>query len=238
MDGEASLEELSEVRHLVVYGDFNCPWSYLASRRAALLSTDGLQIDWRAVEHAPLQDGVTENATHRFENLRGEMEEAQALLLPGEPLPFALAGFLPHTGAAVAAYAEAYATGASATVRALLFEALWLHSLDLDDPGVVHTLVVDAIRTQPPTGHPLARWEYDAWPTANSTPTTSARLRMTWADEWRAIGAGTIPAILINGLSPIVGVGAVEWLGRQLLSRGIVPPLNGAHQEHSYAAKW
>jgi hypothetical protein len=113
------------VRHLVVYGDFNCPWSYLASRRAALLATAGLQIDWRAVEHAPPQNAATEDTSNRFADLRGEMEEVQALLLPGELLPFALAGFLPHTRAAIAAYAEAYATGASAAVRALLFEALW-----------------------------------------------------------------------------------------------------------------
>jgi len=36
----------------VVYGDFNCPYSYLASQRADLLSRAGaLMVDWRAVEH-------------------------------------------------------------------------------------------------------------------------------------------------------------------------------------------
>jgi hypothetical protein len=159
-------------------------------------------------------------------------------LLPGERLPFALAGFLPHTRAAVAAYAEAYATGASAAVRVLLFEALWLHSLDLADPSVVHTLVVDAIRTQPPSGHPLAQWEYDAGATARSRQTTASRLCTTWAEEWRAIGHGTVPVILINGLSPIVGMEAVEWLGRQLLDRGLVPMSERAHEQRSYLAKW
>ena len=38
---------------VVVYGDFNCPWSYLASRRAAVLAEDGVDVDWRAVEHEP-----------------------------------------------------------------------------------------------------------------------------------------------------------------------------------------
>jgi hypothetical protein len=166
------------------------------------------------------------------------MEEVQALLLPGELLPFALAGFLPHTRAAIAAYAEAYATGASAAVRALLFEALWLHSLDLADPSVVHTLVVDAIRTQPQSGHPLAHWEYDAGATADSLHTTAARLSATWAEEWRAIGRGTVPVILINGLSPIVGTEAVEWLGRQLLNRGLVPMSERMHEQRSYLAKW
>lgn len=213
----------AEVRHIVVYGDFNCPWSYLTSRRAALLATNGLQIDWRAVEHAPLQDAATEDACHRFEDLRSEIEEVEAHLLPGELLPFALAGFLPHTRAAIRAYAEAYASGASARVRPLLFEALWMHSLDLADPSVVHTLVVDAIRTQPPSGHPLGQWEYDAGATGDSIHTTAARLTGTWAREWRTIAHGTVPVILINGLDPLLGREAVDWLGNQLLSRGLVP---------------
>jgi hypothetical protein len=237
VNGQTLPEDLSEVRHLVVYGDFNCPWSYLASRRAALLSSRGLQIDWRAVEHAPVQVETTEDTSNGFEDLRDELEEVQALLLPGEELPFALAGFLPHTRAAVAAYAEAYATGASAAVRTLLFEALWLHSLDLADCSVVHTLVVDAIRTQPPSGHPLARWEYDAGATPDSRHTTADRLSATWAEEWRSISQGTVPVVLINGLTPIVGTEAVEWLGRQLLSRG--PVASGrTHEQRPYFAMW
>lgn len=203
-----------------------------------LLSANGLQVDWRAVEHAPLQDGTTEDTSDRFGDLRAEMGEVEAFLLPGEQLPFALAGFLPHTPAAVAAYAEAYATGASAVVRALLFEALWLHSFDLADPSVVHTLVVDAIRTQPPSGHPLARWEYDAGGTTDSRHTTASRLCTRWADEWRAVGHGTVPVILINGLSPVVGTEAVEWLGREQMDRGLVPMSGRAHEQRSYMAKW
>ena len=236
--GQAPPDDRSEVRHVVVYGDFDCPWSYLASRRAVLLSATGLQVDWRAVEHAPLPDGITEDTSHRFEDLRAEMGEVEAFLLPGEQLPFALAGFLPHTRAAVAAYAEAYATGASAVVRSLLFEALWLHSFDLADPSVVHTLVVDAVRTQPPSGHPLARWEYDAGATTDARHTTAFRLSTAWAEEWRAIGRGTIPVILINGLSPIVGTEAVEWLGRELLDRGLVPMSGRGHEQRSYMVKW
>ena len=39
---------------LVVYGDFNCPFSALASARVAVLEDRGLaEIDWRGVEHAP-----------------------------------------------------------------------------------------------------------------------------------------------------------------------------------------
>lgn len=223
VDGSEPVEDLTEVRHVIVYGDFNCPWSYLASRRAALLSTNGLQVDWRAVEHAPLEDLTAVDPSDRFENLRSEMEDVEALLLPGELLPFALAGFLPHTHAAITAYAEAYATGASARVRAILFEALWLHSLDLADPSVVHTLVVDAIQSQRPAGHPMAHWEYDSEPSTNSSRTTAARLAGTWAMEWSAISHGTVPTVLVNGVDPILGVAAVDWLGRQLANWRLIP---------------
>jgi 2-hydroxychromene-2-carboxylate isomerase len=202
-------------RHLVIYGDFDCPWSYLASRRAAMLSAKGARVDWRAVEHAPAQDG-TDDMSHRFEELRTEIGQVEASLLTGEQFPFALAGFLPHTRAAVAAYAEAYATGASAVVRALLFDALWLHSLDLADRSVVHTLVVDAVRTQPPYGQALARWEYEGG-AADAIHETAAELAATWDQEWRALSHGVVPLILIEGVKPLCGVQAVAWLGQQLL---------------------
>ncbi len=37
---------------VIVYGDFNCPYSYLASQRADLIACGGVAaVDWRAVEH-------------------------------------------------------------------------------------------------------------------------------------------------------------------------------------------
>src|SRR5438309_11493539 len=39
---------------LVIYGDFNCPFSALASDRAARLEATGrVVVEWRAVEHDP-----------------------------------------------------------------------------------------------------------------------------------------------------------------------------------------
>ena len=38
---------------LIVYGDFNCPFSALASARVGYLERHGFaDVDWRAVEHA------------------------------------------------------------------------------------------------------------------------------------------------------------------------------------------
>ena len=37
---------------LTIYGDFNCPFSALASARAdVLLAAGGYEIDWRAIQH-------------------------------------------------------------------------------------------------------------------------------------------------------------------------------------------
>jgi 2-hydroxychromene-2-carboxylate isomerase len=37
---------------VIIYGDFNCPYSYLASQRADRLARGGIaRVDWRAVEH-------------------------------------------------------------------------------------------------------------------------------------------------------------------------------------------
>ena len=39
---------------LVLYGDFNCPYSYLASTRVdVLLERQIAEVEWRAVEHDP-----------------------------------------------------------------------------------------------------------------------------------------------------------------------------------------
>jgi hypothetical protein len=138
--------------HVVVHGDFSCPWSYLASRRATVLAADEVQIDWRAVERDPVRWGRPSDAAERFGRLRDEMDGVAAALLPGEKLPSALAGILPHTRAAVTGYAEAYGAGLSAQVRHPLFEALWLHGVDLADARVVRTLLVDVVRRRW-TGH-------------------------------------------------------------------------------------
>lgn len=208
------------VGRIVLYGDFNCPWSHLASRRAAVLAADGVDVDWRAVEHQPWQPGT--DGAARFAGLREELDRVLAALLPGEQLPYSLAGFLPFTRAATSGYAEAYAAGVAVRVRDLLFEAYWMHAVDLGDAEVVHTLLVDAIRSGSSASEVLRDWGYAVEVTGGPVTTVGRRLVGHWAEEWRAVGEKTVPVLLLDGAA-LRGVAAVEWLGAELSRRGLDP---------------
>jgi hypothetical protein len=208
-------------QRILVYGDFNCPWSYLTSRRAALLEADGVQVDWRAVEHDPWMPRPFLDSSVRFEALRSEMGDVERLLLPGERLPHALRGFLPYSRAAVSGYAEAYGAGVSARVRHLLFEAFWLHGADLGNARLVRTLLVDAVRSGSSHSNALHDWGYAVDVTGGPVTTTAWRLIRQWRSEWRALGPGVVPLVRVDGGAPVPGVAAVERLGEELVARGI-----------------
>lgn len=207
-------------RRLVLYGDFNCPWSYLASRRSAVLAATGIDVDWRAVEHQPWQPGT--DGAARFAALREEMDDVLAELLAGEQLPYSLAGFLPYTRAAVSGYAEAHAAGVASRVRDLLFEAYWMHAVDLGDAKVVRTLLVDAIRSGSSRSDILRDWGYAVDVTGGPVTTAGWRLVRRWVDEWRAVGEETVPVLLVDG-TPFLGMDAVRWLGAEVTRRGLDP---------------
>ncbi|HET6562513.1 MAG TPA: DsbA family protein [Marmoricola sp.] len=214
--------------HLVIYGDFTCPWSYLASRRAAVLAANGVTVDWRAVEHDPRRPSRTGDGSLRLRCLREEMDRVLALLLPGEELPYALAGFVPYTKAAVSGYAEAYAAGVGAQVQRLLFEAFWMHSFDLDSPEAVRTLLVDDVRSGTADSDLVREWGHAVDLTGGPLTTTAWRLIRQWGAEWHSTGKETVPVLVVDGGAPRFGVDAVEWLGVELARRGAavdeVPP--------------
>ena len=55
-------------------------------------------MDWRAVEHAPPRPAVTVDREARFLSEQAEIGRIVEMLLPGERLPYALAGLVPGTG--------------------------------------------------------------------------------------------------------------------------------------------
>lgn len=221
MAGADRADSLVTVDRIVLYGDFNCPWSYLASRRAAVLATDGVHVDFRAVEHEPWRPSRFRNSSVRFSCLREEMDRVLAELLPGEELPYSLAGFVPYTQAAVSGYAEAYAAGVATQVRHLLFEAFWMHAFDLGDTRSVRTLLVDAVRSGSSPSELLRDWGYAVDVTGGPVTTSAWRLATAWAKQWRDTGKETVPVLLIDDDTQLFGTDAVERLGEELLLRGL-----------------
>jgi hypothetical protein len=200
-------------RLIVVYGDFRSPWGYLASRRLERLSAAGLDVDWRAVTQAEPLD-PTRCDSGDLSCVHAEMEAVVGALLPEETLPFALAGFVPGTTAAVAAYAESYRLGMSTRVRPLLFEALWLHGFDLGDASEVHTLLTDAWRKGPcPEGgrhHPAGPEDRRG---VGGVPADD--FIGQWRRERAALGPGTV-TVVRGPATVLVDAQAVAWLAEVL----------------------
>ena len=194
---------------IVVYGAFSSAWSYLASSRAALLEADGLYVDWRVVGDK-IGFGDQPNELERFEATRREMERVVSALLPGERLPYSLAGFLTNTGAAAEAYARAYDVGVASTIRRLIFQAFWVHAIDLDDEESIRTLMMDASPALSDAGAGSQIRD------GRSTPLISQ-----WAWDWDSLGRPPLPAMTCEGRVRRCGDEAVAWLGTQLLHRDV-----------------
>jgi predicted DsbA family dithiol-disulfide isomerase len=123
---------------LVIYGDFNCPFSALASSRAARLEQAGTaQVDWRAVAHdlaIPAQGEVVEQSDARA--YEAELEQIRGLLLPDERVALNVPAVRSSTVGATEAYA-ATEPRARAEVRLELFRAYWEQGRDIGDPVVL-----------------------------------------------------------------------------------------------------
>jgi 2-hydroxychromene-2-carboxylate isomerase len=161
----SELMDLRELRgemtmHLIVYGDFNCPYSCLASARADVLLERGLaDVEWRAVEHdrdipepsEPVQGALTAM-------LDREVAEVRSLLRPGESFPIKRPPVHPNTRRAIAAFAASPSDDDHDT-RRKLFAALWQAGRDLGDPAVVHEITGPDSMVSLPL---VAAWR-DAW---------------------------------------------------------------------------
>jgi predicted DsbA family dithiol-disulfide isomerase len=126
---------------LVVYGDFNCPYSCLASARADVLVARGIAaVDWRAVEHDPAIPAPNEPVDGELASmLEREVAEVRGLLRPGEAFTIRRPSVHPNTGAAVAAFA-ASSPQQSPALRQRLFDALWRDGRDIGDEAVLRDL--------------------------------------------------------------------------------------------------
>lgn len=185
---------------LIVYADFNCPYSFLASRRVDALQAAGLDVDWRAVEHDPsiAFTGIRLDDAGRADVER-ELEQVRALLIPGEEYPAQACGVMPSTRAAVVAYAEAVGAGVADDVRRLLYDAYWLEGRDIGSPEVLRPMLAPAILRGHSDSFPLQNSGY-AVSVSRGPITYGAHLRIrAWHDEWDVLGTSTVPTIVHDG---------------------------------------
>jgi hypothetical protein len=201
---------------VIVYGDFNCPCSYLASQRVDLLKRLGSgEVDWRAVEHDPGLPLTGARAGADRERWEGELAEVAALALPGEDVPVAPPGVVSNTKAAVAAYAEAVSDGVQDELRRRLFRAIWAEGRHLSSAYEVRGLV-SAIMTPrvpirlhlyspdlpPPTlrepDPALIGRRSGSTIAPDGGPLTAAGFRRIrqWHQEWQSLPKQVVPAVI------------------------------------------
>jgi len=219
MANHASEASIASVDSITVWGDFTCPWSHLAWRRTELLADDGVEVDWRTVEHDPWHHLTSLDTTDRLTALHDELPAVLGHLLPGEPFPYVLKGQVPFTGAATSAYAEAHAGGVARQVRRKLFNAFWQDGVDLGDPRILRTMLAEDMLASSSPSEPVWRWGLAVDVTGGPISNEAWHLVRDWRSQWEELG-GTVPTVVV-GEHAFVGVAAVDWLGTQVHERGL-----------------
>jgi predicted DsbA family dithiol-disulfide isomerase len=176
---------------LVIYGDFNCPFSALASARAARLAAAGIaQVEWRAVAHdleIPARGAVPAPADARA--YEAEVEQVGSLLLPDERLTLRVPALRSSTVPATEAYA-ATDTRDRARIRSDLFRAYWEEGKDIGDPAVLGAMGLES-----------------------RAPAIAA----DWRSEWLAFDRPLVPAMRLPDGHVSRGLGALARLADLLV---------------------
>lgn len=95
--------------HLIHLRDFTCPFSALASERAARLEAAGAAtVEWRAVQHLPdlPADGQPVDADLALE-IDAELAQLRSMLQEGERFPVQIPAVRPSSELAIRAFAAA-----------------------------------------------------------------------------------------------------------------------------------
>lgn len=197
---------------IVIYGDFNCPYSYLASLRSDTFLAAGIAVDWRAVEHAnslPVVGRRLDDEGQR--EMTDELDSVRQLVAPEEEFAAATPSMLPNTAAANAGYAEAVGSGVSDAVRRLLFDAYWTRGTDIGSVEVLRSMLAAPIRHGRSPAFPLREAGFAV--STNRGPITTAAYRRlaTWRREWVELDTSTTPTVVVNG-TVYVGVDGLQWL--------------------------
>jgi len=224
---------------LLVYGDFLCLSCYLASQRVDALTDAGMDVQWRAIDHAPRLTIGAEPADTA--DLETQLTTTRPHVLPGEPLPDALPSMTPRSTAAIAGFAEAVGAGTPHEVRRLLFNSYWQASLDIGDPEVLRTLLAGPILRGTSTAEPLRASGYCVSVAGAPITTEATRRIREWNTGWRALGHPQPPVVVEDDVHLHYGMAALARL-RTLVkeitpggdrSPSIPAPLTAAHPQPS-----
>lgn len=175
---------------LTTYGDFNCPFSAVASRRVDQLVRQGsVRVDWRAIEHDPtIPPSGVEVTDELAESLRAELDQIRGLLAAGEPDRLRLPARQVNTALATQRYAGTPAE-ARAEVRREIFAAHWEDARSIDDDDVL-----DRIGAGP------------------ADPAVVA----AWRAEWAAATTPIVPVLVLPDGYVSRGLGALARLSAML----------------------
>lgn len=125
---------------LTIYGDFNCPFSALASVRAdVLLAAGGHEIDWRAVRH----DRAIPTAGEPVEgDTAAELAAEVATILDLSEHDVRVHLVVPPVRANTAAASAAFAAAVdnATRLRRRLFAAVWAEGRNRSDPAELDRL--------------------------------------------------------------------------------------------------
>lgn len=137
----ASTPHRDDVPEVVIYGDFNCPFSSLAHRRALHQQEQcRLRFDWRPIEHdaeIPLSGvPVSESTRGQFEQ---ELAQIREMLVEGERDVLRVPTRRPNTRRINSLYASAPTTERADLARSV-FDAYWVDDIDVNSEEFVEGL--------------------------------------------------------------------------------------------------
>ncbi len=183
-------------RRLVIYGDFNCPFSAVASSRAATLARRGIGIDWRAVDHDPsIRRGGEPMTAAAREAIAEELAQIRGLLLADEEDQLRVPSRRVNTWLVCRGFAGCPPEG-RVDVREALFDAYWRDDLDLGDNQVVRRFCGE-----------------------RRDHATASR----WREEWAALPSPLVPVMVLPDGDVLPGLEALDRLSDLLHAAGPAP---------------
>lgn len=217
-----------------MYGDFNCPYSYLASRRLDALRERSLaDVEWRAVEHdraIPLTGQPT--GPDRAEWHR-ELDEVAGLAMDAEVVPEAPPPMQSNTKAATSAFAEAVTDGVEHEMRRLLFDAVWVQHRNVSTAYEVRQVVTQLM--WPPVPLQVYRATDLPMPSSRTEPARVARVLggtvapdggplttpayrriQRWRQEWVSLPQQVVPTVVDEDGEVHSGIDGLNRLAEML----------------------